>query len=103
MNFGALRSFVFAFFSFAKLKSVIEFNNCDRSPDAGGGAAAAAGGGGGGGGAAETLGGAAAGGGGAAAVGLSGISTLIWDTIGFLDDDDDCAVVNCNGSTLIER
>lgn len=80
---------------------MIEFNSCDRSPDAGGGAAAAAGGGGGGGGAAETLGGAGAGGGGGAVVDLSGISTLICDTIGFLDDD--CAVVNCNGSTLIER
>ncbi len=31
MNLGVLRSFVFAFFNFDKLKSVIEFNNWARS------------------------------------------------------------------------
>lgn len=99
LNFGALRSFVFAFFSFAKLKSEIEFSNCERSPVAGGGAAAAPFGGGGGGGGGGGAGAATLGGGGD--TGVSGISTLACDVNCLLGDV--CVLVNCNGSTLIER
>jgi len=72
--FGILRSFVLAFFSLATLKSVMEFNNWDRSPLAagGGGGAPEAGGGGGGGGAAVTVEGRGGGGGAAVTVGGRG-------------------------------
>lgn len=62
LNFGPLRSFVFAFFNLAWLKSEMELNNCERSPLAAGGGGGAdfeagdGGGGGGGGGGDEVTG-----------------------------------------------
>ncbi len=101
LNFGALRSFVFAFFSLAWLKSLIEFNNCVRSPlAAGGGGAFEAGRGGGGGGDAGPAAGAEDGGGGDVG-GTLDISIVVLGVKGLLGDV--CPVDNCNGSTVTER
>ncbi len=96
LNFGVLRSFVFAFFSLAWLKSVIEPNNWPRSPLAAAGGGAEGGGGGAGGG-----GRAAVGGGGGAAWGVLGVSTLVAGAKGVFGDVR--PVDNCNGSILTER
>jgi hypothetical protein len=72
LNVGALRSFIFIFFKFDKLKSVIELSNCVRSSLAADG--------GGGGDACETL----------------DVSLLVFD------DKDFFGVDVCNRSTVIE-
>ena len=104
LNFGALRSFVLAFFSLPRLKSVIEFNNCARSspPPAGVGGGAAAtgiGGGGGGGGAAVLV--MATGGAASGDCGRLVTSTLKFEVNGCLGVV--LPVDSCNGSTLTER